>query len=510
MKHKHILLTTGTLFLWGCGQTSQNKSEDNNTAPQYDSSYPHRIEKDIDQYLFNGSYASDWKRLEFVNEEDRLRDERRRAEREKREKDLKKGESPRFATGVIPLATTMTHKGIVSEPFKKTLRKICNHLESKGFFGFDSSLIAKDTEYKFEVKATQWYIDLAISQSADSLVNMIVISVLKPNIGFKYPGVFNLDDIHQYSTVDNAIKPLNYAKTLLGLKYQGRLLTVVRTDEGTYEAVFADEFRPTPANAASFYVPPKIDSDIPVTQAQIDEWNQVFVDTLKEDPFFGKELAAPTDASGSTAALSALKGKSGIDSTQFTVNGVAGSQIDLGLPVYVQLKGSVDQDKSTTGMTGLITYKLGNSVLGVVQSYANSGAGFSADSRQLESSIVAAHSFGLMFVEGQFGSVSATDVNFKDWTGVRSQVRFGIDTPFGAPFIQLTHRNFGHMSDTVGYVGFELANTEFKADTYAFSTSALTKIGHHSVHGATGSIDWTAALNLNSGVVFTTNLTLIV
>jgi 1-acyl-sn-glycerol-3-phosphate acyltransferase len=46
----------------------------------------------------------------------------------------------------------------------------------------------------------------------------------------------------------------------------------------------------------------------------------------------------------------------------------------------------------------------------------------------------AAHSFGFVFVEGQFGSVSASDVNFQDWSGLRSQVRVGIDTPVGALF----------------------------------------------------------------------------
>ncbi|MDP3936150.1 MAG: hypothetical protein Q8Q56_04100, partial [Alphaproteobacteria bacterium] len=50
--------------------------------------------------------------------------------------------------------------------------------------------------------------------------------------------------------------------------------------------------------------------------------------------------------------------------------------------------------------------------------------------------------------------------------------------------------------------------TEFKTESYAFSTSVLTKLGHHSAHGATGSIDWTAALNVKSGVAFTTHLTL--
>ena len=175
--------------------------------------------------------------------------------------------------------------------------------------------------------------------------------------------------------------------------------------------------------------------------------------------------------------------------------------------MYVKLKGAI-QGKSTDGATGLVAYKLGNSVLGIIQSYANYGSGFSSDSRHMESSIVAAHSFGSAFVEAQFGSVSAVDVNSKDWSGLRTQLKIGIDTPFGAPFVQLTHRDFGTTSDTAAYIGFEIANAEFKADTYIFSTTLLTKAGYRSVHGTTGSIDWTAALTLNSGIAFNTNLNL--
>ena len=499
-----LLLTTATLLLCGCGQTSNNKSE---SAP-YDSSRIETEKKDKEQFLFNDTYKSDMK----IDEEN--------------EKTTKEPfEKKEFGKGALAATITITHQGTVSELFKDTLRTIWNGLEHKGFVGFDSSLITKEKEFQFKSNTTQGYVDLSIPQHADSFSNMAVMSVLHPDVSFKYPSVFSFDDTDQYRKFDSDIKPLSYAKTLFGLKYQGRDLTVVKTDDGKYEAVLAKEFRPGAVNSGSFSVPPKIDSDIPVTQAQIDEWNQVFIDALKADPFFGKDEEAsdfdprkygsygnnadsPTDASGSASALAALKGKSGIAATSLMVNGVSGSRIDLGLPVYVQLKGSMDQGKSSDGMTGLVAYKLGNSVFGVVQSYANSGTGFTADSRHLESSIIAAHSFGLMFVEGQFGSISASDVNFKDWSGVRSQLRLGIDTPFGAPFIQLTYRDFGHTSDTAGYVGFEIANTEIKTDTYAFSTSLLTKVGHHSVHGATGSIDWTAALNLNSGVAFTTNLTL--
>lgn len=73
-----------------------------------------------------------------------------------------------------------------------------------------------------------------------------------------------------------------------------------------------------------------------VSETLIKEWNQVFIDVLKTDPFF-KQLfeapAAPTDASGSTSALFALKSRLGMDATQITVNGISGSQVDLGLPM---------------------------------------------------------------------------------------------------------------------------------------------------------------------------------
>jgi hypothetical protein len=128
-----------------------------------------------------------------------------------------------------------------------------------------------------------------------------------------------------------------------------------------------------------------------------DKGNKVMVDALKEDPFFKQFFEAPTapaDTSGSVSTLAALKGTTGVNATQFTMNGISGSLVDLGLPVYVQLKGSMDQGKSTDGATGLVAYKLGNSVVGVIQSYANSGTGFTDNSRHTESSIVAAHSFG--------------------------------------------------------------------------------------------------------------------
>lgn len=503
MKHKHILLTTALIALIsGCGDkpalTPQEKFE--------------ILKKDVEQkqtakeaYMFDSfertKGSSAYGNIQYTLVED-----------------LSKatGTPPDRSTGALlelePRWDVKNHynipekfgslewsdyqeKGQYSQEYLKTLNNVAYRLREMGFS--DAVFVEKLTDYKFGVKnhnrlsmnIPQGYHPLSFSTL---LTSMLLIDTL-PKTG-----------------LDHYMVSLKYVRTLIGVKYEGKALTLVEGNDVNalnkdLTLVLANEFRKRDP-LHSF--PTKIDSDIPVTQAQIDEWNQVFIDALKEDPFFGKNPVTPSDTSGSTSALAALKGTSGVDGTQFTMNGVAGSQVDLGLPMYVQLRGSVDQGKSTTGLMGLVAYRLGNSVVGMIQSYANSGTGFNDDSRQLETSMVAAHSFGLMFVEGQFGSVSASNVNFNDWSGVRSQVRLGIDTPFGAPFVQLTHRDFEHTSDTAGYVGFEIANTEFKADTYAFSTSLLTKVGHHSLHGATGSIDWTAALTLNNGIAFNTQLTL--
>lgn len=263
----------------------------------------------------------------------------------------------------------------------------------------------------------------------------------------------------------------------------------------------------------NYYLAYETDKSAPIREvpkADYLKWNQVFIDALKADPFFKQffEPAALPDGSGSVSLLSARKGSTGADATSFNVNGVSGAKVELGLPLYVQLKGSVDHGKSTNLTTGTVTYKLSNTVVGALQSYANAGAGFGTDGCQLETSVVASHSFGPLFIEGQLGSVSATDVRFKDWSGVRSQLTLGVDTAWGSPFVQVTHRDFGDRTDMATYAGLEVDLSELKAESYSFSTHVLTKIGHHSVHGLTGAVEGSGALTLNSGLSFSTNLTL--
>lgn len=231
------------------------------------------------------------------------------------------------------------------------------------------------------------------------------------------------------------------------------------------------------------------------------------------------------DLSGNVSLRTTRTAATGlVDGSAFKMNGVAGQSIELGMPLFVQLKGDVSSAKATDAATGSVAYRLGNTVIGAIQGYANSGAGFGTDSRQLETSVVASHSFGSFFVEGQVGSVSATEVHNSNWSGLRSQVTLGLDTTFVSPFVQVAHRQLDrsglNLNETTAYVGLDAEVAKLAADTYSIDTRLLAKAGYGSkdwsanskdlgsTTGFSGSVEWSASLNLNSGVSFSSNLAL--
>jgi hypothetical protein len=198
-------------------------------------------------------------------------------------------------------------------------------------------------------------------------------------------------------------------------------------------------------------------------------------------PALALSASIARDVSGNVSLRQARTATTGlVDARAFNMNGTSGQSIELGLPLFVQLKGDVSSAKSTDAATGSVAYRLGNTVIGAIQGYANSGAGFGTDSRQLETSVVASHSFGSFFVEGQIGSVSANDVHISDWSGVRSQVTLGLDTEFVSPFVQLTHRQLDRsgldLNETTAHVGLDMDIAKLAADTYSVDTRLLAKL----------------------------------
>ena len=254
--------------------------------------------------------------------------------------------------------------------------------------------------------------------------------------------------------------------------------------------------------------------------------SNLFLTAKTPVPLKNQQSITPRAISDKVSLRQARMGTNGsVDLRAVKLNGAAGQSVELGMPLFVQLKGDVSSAKATEAATGSVAYRLGNTVIGAIQGYANSGAGFGTDSRQLETSVVASQSFGSFFIEGQIGTVSATEVHLSDWSGMRSQVTLGFDTNVVSPFVQLAHRQLNRgevfdLSETTAYVGLDMDIAKLAADTYSIDTRLLAKAGYGSKHwfggskdfgsttGFTGSVEWSASLNLNSGVAFSSNLAL--
>jgi hypothetical protein len=220
-----------------------------------------------------------------------------------------------------------------------------------------------------------------------------------------------------------------------------------------------------------------------------------------------------------------LSRNGGVEASALYVNNSSGSRIELEMPLFVQLNGNVSDNKRTNAVNGSIIYRWSNTLLGIVQGYANNGKGFEAKSGQLETSLLASHSFGTFFMEGQIGKVSIADVYSRDWSGYRSQLKLGIDTKFASPYIEVALRQLNRddsfkLNETSGYIGLEMEIADLQADAYSLSTHLTTKIGYGSknwllgtsVYGTTsevlGSLEWSGSFNLNNGACFKANLNL--
>ncbi|MCP5322393.1 MAG: hypothetical protein H6492_00035 [Candidatus Paracaedibacteraceae bacterium] len=248
-------------------------------------------------------------------------------------------------------------------------------------------------------------------------------------------------------------------------------------------------------------------------------------DFLDSPTALALSAGVPVDLDTGLSVKARRAGVGSVDLTSLTANGINGQVVDLGLPVFVQLNGNVSGNKTTDKLTGSVAYRLGNTVIGAIQAYANSGAGFETESNQLETSVVMSHNLGSFFIEGQLGMVSADNVHTSTWSGLRSQLTLGLDTAYVSPFIQISHRQLDkdsayHLNDTTAYLGLDMDIASLTADTYVLTTRLTTKVGYGEKHwkdtekdlgatrGVTGSVAWSASLNLNSGVSFTTNLNL--
>lgn len=229
--------------------------------------------------------------------------------------------------------------------------------------------------------------------------------------------------------------------------------------------------------------------------------------------------------SDSVSMRQARMGKSGLDARNLSLGGVSGDRIDLEMPLFVQVNGNITSAKTTDALTGSVAYHLGNTVIGAIQAYANSGVGFGIEGHQLETSMLVSHNVGAFFIECQLGTVSADQVHISDWSGMRAQVTVGVDTQFASPFLQVTHRQLDRnemisLNETTAYVGLDMDIGAFKTEAYTLNSRLLSKVGYGALNwnegskflgattGFSGSVEWSGALCLNSGISFSTHLNL--
>ncbi|MBN8568532.1 MAG: hypothetical protein J0M18_02780 [Ignavibacteria bacterium] len=313
---------------------------------------------------------------------------------------------------------------------------------------------------------------------------------------------FNLDSMS--SNLSNKLLQL-YSPSDEGVQLHGNYSLWNAEDKAFMKAVFQD-----------------LDKKIVDFLKTVDEFQGLF-EPLPTVAAMSAEV--PAELSGDVSNRQARTAENGsLNLRGFNVNGAAGESIELGMPLFVQLKGDVSSSKSTEAVTGSVAYRLGNTVIGAIQGYANSGEGFGVEGRQLETSIIASQSFGAFFIEGQIGTVSATDVHDSNWKGMRSQVTLGIDTEFVSPFVQVAHRQLDRggfdLNQTTAYVGVDMDVAKLKADSYTVDTRLLAKVGYGdkawskgtndlgTTSEFSGSVEWSGTLSLNSGISFNASLNL--
>lgn len=189
-----------------------------------------------------------------------------------------------------------------------------------------------------------------------------------------------------------------------------------------------------------------------------------------------------------------------VDLSQLMVNGVAGSQAALSMPMYVQLKGSVEgASKATQDLTGVAVYKFDNTLVGIIHGYANTSNSSYSTLNHNETSAVVSRSFGKAYIEGQAGFVNSK-LNQHAISGERYQVSFGYDFDTVTPFVQATTRSLKNHAEYATYVGCELDVMNVTADAYTLSGRLTVKGGYHSFKGTVGAVEGSGVLQLKDGV----------
>lgn len=215
-----------------------------------------------------------------------------------------------------------------------------------------------------------------------------------------------------------------------------------------------------------------------------------------DSPFLS---ASTPDLSEKASLRRARQDGAEVDFSQLMMNGVAGGYAPLSLPVYVQLKGSIEGSKDTRDLTGVAVCKFDHMLVGVIHGYANASKNSDSTLNHNETSAVISRSFGNAYLEGQAGFIHST-INQQDISGERYQLSAGYDFEYLTPFVQASTRNLNAVNEHSVQAGCEVDVLNLVTDQYKLSTRMTLKGGYHSFKGAVGSVEGSGTIQLNDGL----------
>lgn len=427
--------------------------------------------------------------------------------------DFKKATSfPGYATCGARAYTE--YGGKYSDSFKRTLKSLISNLNKVGFSGFAE----EDLKDKFVYFTNNGVGGCNPNLPDGSLVprrflkqpnknaREFVLDVVDYMLGFK-------EGYHEFYAKE--LNDLKYVGTLVGFKYKGKDVMLVRNN--TNERPTLVLHTPVGREVSEEHYLPLLDAatDTEVTGAQIAEWNQIFVDTFKDDAelmaALGKDNSRAADiVSGlsdiTSSVLLTPKTDGGVDASALRVNGDLGMRTAaFNLPMSIEVLGDVRSNAVNQLLVGRSTYVFSNGVyMGGVHAYEQT-----ALSTQNEHSVAMGYMGSNVLLEAQAGYVNNNNTVFNlSNTGARYQLMGAYTLTEGVtPFVQSVYQDFTDAASKIkSYVGVQL-NKEVlvNADT-SISLQASAKLGVGSQSYGDNSLQLTAKLSHLGFYFFDTSL----
>jgi hypothetical protein len=240
-----------------------------------------------------------------------------------------------------------------------------------------------------------------------------------------------------------------------------------------------------------------------------DVWKRL--DAIKEE-VIEEYIALGSDYEDSVANLSARghRVQSGqLNTSGLSMNGSAGSSFAWKLPVSLTLQGDFS-NKSTSNSAGLLSTKLGSTLVGVQFSYANKDVNLGQDASKSAAGVLLAQSFGAVFLQASLNKLSAVEYHESKWSGSQTSLTLGFDGALFSPFVEVSSRHLDRdglpIRETAGFVGLDAGSNTVMVEGNALSFGLVAKLGYEnrecrsvSKQGFTGSLALKTKVEMKEG-----------